>query len=148
MSTKSFVDELVSPIGPSGPVGPMGPMGPPSYTCAVYVGAGSSLLHELFDRQAEEWPDRPALEIPPGSGRPDRIVVTYGELAAAAGGIQARLDPVARPDAVVATLLPRTSVHSFAAPLGIMRSGCAFTCIDVAFPDARVSDLLDDSQAL
>src|SRR4029453_11056556 len=89
----------------------------------------SMLLHDLFDRQARDWPDRPALEIPPAPNRRHRIVATDRERASAAAGIHARLAAIARPDAIVATLLPRTTVHAFSTPLGILRAGGAFTCI-------------------
>src|SRR5262245_20301314 len=114
----------------------------------VRLSAGAALLHELFDRQAEQWPDRPALEIPPGTPGSGRIAVTYGQLAAASRVVEERLQSVAQMDAVVATLLPRTTVTAFAAPVGILRAGCAFTCIDSTFPDVRVTDLIDDSQAV
>ena len=50
-----------------------------------------------------------------------------------------------QPDSLVAVLLPRPTVAAFAAPLGILRAGAAFTCIDESFPDARIVDLIRGS---
>ena len=119
-----------------------------TYTHTVPVSAGDVLLHELFDRACAAWPSVPALDIPPGSGRLRRQVATYAELNAATHAIEALLRPIARPDSVMATLLPRTTIEAFAAPIGILRAGSAFTCIDTAFPDVRITDLIDDSQAV
>ena len=37
------------------------------------------LLHEWFTEAARRWPDRPAVDVPSGVGRPARRVVTYAE---------------------------------------------------------------------
>ncbi len=108
--------------------------------------AGAALLHECFDARWREWRDRPALDIPPGPARPARLVATYGDLAGASQAIEDRVRHLARPDAVMAVLLPRPTVAAFAAPLGILRAGAAFTCIDAAFPDARIADLIRDAE--
>ncbi len=59
-----------------------------------------------------------------------------------------RVRPFAQPDAVVAILLPRTSVEAFAAPIGVLRAGAAYTSIDVSFPDERIRDLIEDVAAV
>ena len=138
MSTKAFVDHGGRAGSPRKDI----------HLQAVHVPAGTGLLHDLFDRHAQASPDRPALDIPRGSQRPHRVTATYGELSALADRIHVGLVPIARPDAIVATLLPRTTVAAFAGPLATLRAGAAFTSIDPAFPDARVADLIDDSQAL
>jgi hypothetical protein len=40
------------------------------------------LLNDLFARSVEAHGDRPAIDVPPGTDRPQRQVVTYRELAA------------------------------------------------------------------
>jgi non-ribosomal peptide synthetase component F len=48
----------------------------------------------------------------------------------------------------VAILVARTSSHVYAAQLGVLKAGAAYTCIDVAFPDDQVRDILFDSGAV
>lgn len=105
------------------------------------------LLHEFFDRRWQDWADRVALDIPPGHARPDRRVATYRDLAHRSQAIGARVRPFIQGECVVAVLLPRATVAAFAAPLGILRAGAAYTAIDVSFPDERVRDVLEDAQA-
>ncbi len=39
-----------------------------------------TLPHEYFARAVRRWPDRIAVEVPPGSGRPKRTRTTYAQL--------------------------------------------------------------------
>ena len=112
------------------------------------------LLHEFIDRRWQEWRDGIALDIPAGRHRPARITATYAELVSAslAIGWQIR-SPLAAArcrttDPVVAILLPRHTIEAFAALLGIMREGAAYTAIEPAFPDGRVQALIDDAEAV
>jgi len=109
--------------------------------------AGDILLHEFFDLQWREWRDRIAVDIPPGPGRPDRVLATYGEIAALSHAITSRLEGVITGEAVVGVLLPRTSAAAFASPLGILRAGGAYTSLDPSFPDERIEEILADSAA-
>jgi non-ribosomal peptide synthetase-like protein len=106
------------------------------------------LLHEYFDRQ---WPLRAdclAIEVPLGRGRDGRLGVTYAALARRSLAMTAALQRWVERESVAAVLLPRTSADAYAAQLGILRAGAAYTSIDPAFPDARVLDILDDAQAV
>jgi non-ribosomal peptide synthetase-like protein len=108
---------------------------------------GPLLLHQFFDNAAERWPARIAVEVPPDSGRPGRGFTTYAELARLAHQIAALLGPIVTGECVVAILLPRQSHHLYAAQLGTLQAGAAYTCIDPAFPDARIREILEDSAA-
>ncbi|HQR44940.1 MAG TPA: amino acid adenylation domain-containing protein, partial [Thermoanaerobaculia bacterium] len=107
-----------------------------------------SLLHGFFESAAARWPDEPAVEIPPGTGRPGRRVVTYATLSRQADALAASLAPSVSGECVVAILLPRTTELLYAAQLGALKAGAAWTCIDPAFPDGHVRDILEDSGAV
>ena len=95
---------------------------------------------------AARFPDRVALDIPPNlPDRPRRTRVTYQELAHRADEVSAWLTPVARRDAVVAIFLPRESPDLYAAQLGAMKAGAAYTCLDLNFPDEHVRRVLDEA---
>jgi non-ribosomal peptide synthetase-like protein len=51
-------------------------------------------------------------------------------------------------ECVVAIMLPRNSDLLYAAQLGVLKAGAAYTCIDPSFPDRRVRELLADSEAV
>jgi non-ribosomal peptide synthetase-like protein len=105
------------------------------------------LLHQFFDNTARRWPDRIAVEVPHDSGRPVRSFTTYAELAREAHQIAALLGGIVTGECVVAILLPRQSHHLYAAQLGVLHAGAAYTCIDPAFPNARIREILEDSAA-
>ena len=111
------------------------------------------LLHEFIDRRWHEWRDLIAIDIPPGRDRPERVTVTYAELVHRSLSVGAQVRgavAVSRrrtADPVVAILLPRHTVEAFAALIGIMREGAAYTAIDPSFPDERVAALIEDAQA-
>src|ERR1039457_4901873 len=106
------------------------------------------LLHHFFDHAARRWPARIAVEVPPDSGRPVRSFVPYAKLAHESHQIAALLGAIVTGECVVAILLPRQSHHLYAAQLGVLRAGAAYTCIDPAFPDARIREILEDSAAV
>jgi non-ribosomal peptide synthetase component F len=106
------------------------------------------LLTDLFDRAAAAFPDAVAIDVPPSPNRPDRRVVTYRELSAAAEAVAARVDAFARADDLVAILLARDGERLYAAQLGVLKAGAAYVGVDPAFPDDRVRTLLDDARPL
>ncbi len=108
--------------------------------------AAPILLHHFFDRSADRWPDRIAVDVPPGTGRPGRILLTYGELRRRTEDLAGRLAPRTAPDRVVAILLPRDSERLYVAQLAALKAGAAYTCIDPAFPDGQVRDILADAE--
>ena len=105
-------------------------------------------LHELFEAAARDWPHEVAIEVPPGSTRPDRLLVSYAELERRANAIASRLRALVTGECVVAIMLPRDSDLLYAAQLAVLKAGAAYTCIDPSFPDRRIRDLLADSEAV
>ncbi len=106
------------------------------------------LLHQYFDQAVRQGPDRIALEIPPGAGRADRRLLTYVELDQQANTLARFLGQFVCGDAVVALLLPRRNEHLYVAQLATLKAGAAYTCIDPAFPDDQVNDILTDAAAV
>src|SRR6185369_369172 len=97
---------------------------------------------------ARRWPDWPALEVPPGSGRPNRRIVSYEELDRQSNMLADHLASIITEERVVAILLPRTSQYLFASQLAVLKAGAAYTCIDTGSPDEQVRDILRDSEAV
>ena len=107
-----------------------------------------SFLHGFFESAVARWPNEPAVEIPPGTGRPARRVITYANLKREADALAEAMAPLITQECVVAILLPRTTELLYAAQLGAMKAGAAYTCIDPVFPDGHVRDILEDSGAV
>ncbi|WP_353205489.1 amino acid adenylation domain-containing protein [Sphingomonas sp.] len=106
------------------------------------------LLHELFSSTARAHPDRIAIEVPPGFGRPARVRLSYAEVEAAATALATRLRPLVPGECIVAIKLPRTTPDLYIAQLAALKAGAGFTCIDPAFPPERAAEILDDSGAV
>ncbi len=106
------------------------------------------LLHRVFERTANRWPERTAVDVPPGIGRPERRLITYRELQCASDTLARFLGAFATGECVVAILLPRRSELLYTSQLAVLKAGAAFTCIDFAFPDQQVRDILEDSEAV
>jgi len=105
-----------------------------------------TLLHELFDEAADRWPDRVAVEVPPGRDRPERRAATYVQLRRASDALARRLQPLVSGECVVVILADRTSEQLFVAQLGALKAGAAYTCIDPSFPDQQVRQILADAE--
>ncbi|MFO0874495.1 MAG: amino acid adenylation domain-containing protein [Phycisphaerales bacterium] len=119
-------------------------------------------LPEIFERIATVHPTRIAVDVPPGAERPDRTRVTYAALRRRAHAIAAELrgrltTPGAEPvvgrtldrsddEPIVVVFLPREDPALYAAQLGILAAGAAFTCIDPRFPDSHVRAVLADAE--
>jgi amino acid adenylation domain-containing protein len=95
-------------------------------------------IPDLFDRQAAAWPDAVALEF---GGR----ALTYGELARYSHQMAQRLIRmgVRRGDRV--SLMLGRSAEMVVAMLGTLRAGAAYVPIDLAYPAARIEDILVDT---
>ncbi|MBI3504681.1 MAG: amino acid adenylation domain-containing protein [Proteobacteria bacterium] len=104
-----------------------------------------ALLHEFFTRAAERWPQHVAVDVPPGALRPARHRTTYHDLDRQSDSIAHRLAPAVTGECVVAILLSRSTSHVYAAQLGVMKAGAAYTCCDPAFPDERLRQTLHDA---
>lgn len=106
------------------------------------------LLHQFFERAANRWPERIALEIPPGIDRTERRAFSYGQLEAQANSLADRLREFISEDRVVAILFPRSTENLYISQIAVLKAGAAYTCIDPASPDQHVAELLKDSQAV
>ncbi|MFL6199419.1 MAG: amino acid adenylation domain-containing protein [Thermoanaerobaculia bacterium] len=97
-------------------------------------------VHERFAAQAALAPDAPAL-----FWRGE--IVSYGELAARAGDVAARLAHRAiGPEDRIGILLPRTP-ELVAAILGVLRCGAAYLPLDPAYPRERIAWMVEDAGA-
>lgn len=106
------------------------------------------LLHQFLDRPARLWPERIAIEIPPGIGRAERRLITYAELEQRANASASFLQQFVSGECVVALLLPRRNEHLYVSQLATLKAGAAYACIDPAFPDEQVSEILTDAEAV
>ena len=105
-------------------------------------------LHQYFERTALRFPDRPAIDVPPGIGRPERRILTYADVEQQANAVAAFLSTFVSEECVVAILLPRRSEFLYIAQLAVLKAGAAYTCIEPAFPDEQVRAILADSEAV
>ncbi|WP_434635109.1 amino acid adenylation domain-containing protein [Chromobacterium sp. CV08] len=97
-----------------------------------------ALVHQLFEAQAAERPDAPALY----SGDE---TLSYGELNRRANRLAHRLIALGvGPDARVALCLER-GVDMVAALLGVLKAGGAYVPLDPSYPAERLAYMLDDS---
>jgi non-ribosomal peptide synthetase-like protein len=110
-------------------------------------GRAVDTLHGFLAAAAARTPDRAALDIPPGPGRPERQVMPYRDLAAASDRLALHLAPSIAPEAIVPILLPRTTPLLFVAQLAVLKAGAAYTCLDTAFPDERIEEIVADADA-
>ncbi len=108
--------------------------------------AAPGLLHEFFTRTAARWPHHVAVDVPPGRHRPSRHRTTYAELDRQSNAIARALASFVTGECIVAILLPRTGAQLYAAQLGVLKAGAAYTCFDLAFPDERLRDTIADAQ--
>ena len=104
------------------------------------------LLTELFASAVARHRDRPAIDVPPGRDRTHRTIVRFGELAAMATAVQARLQPLVTGEGLCVVLLPRTTPWLQAAQLGVLQAGAAHVCLDATFPDAHLRHVVRDAK--
>jgi non-ribosomal peptide synthetase-like protein len=107
-----------------------------------------TFLHHFFERTARQWPERLAVDVPPGIERPDRRLITYRELERQSDALACFLRTFVTGECVVAILLPRRSEHLYSSQLAVLKAGAAYTCIDPAFPGEQLRDILEDSEAV
>ena len=106
------------------------------------------LLHAFFEDSARRWPDIVAVDVPPGAKRPLRQTTTYAELLRQADALASLLRPLVHGESIVAILADRAASHVFAAQLAALETGAAYTCIDPAFPDEQLREILCDANAV
>ena len=105
-------------------------------------------LHQFFERIVERWPERIAVDVPPGVERPVRRLITYWELERQSNALACFLRTFVTGECVVAVLLPRRSEHLYSSQLAVLKAGAAYTCIDPAFPGEQLRYILEDSEAV
>lgn len=105
-------------------------------------------LTDLFLRSVARHGERPAVEVPPGDGRSDRVVVTYSQLCTMADRVRREMLAHVEQECLVVVLLPRHTPWLFAAQLGVMWAGAAHVCLDGSFPGAHVEHVVRDAQAV
>ncbi len=105
-----------------------------------------ALLHGFFENSVRRWPERVALEIPPGNGRVLRELLTYAELDAASSALAARLGCLIHGECVIGILLPRTCGELVVAQLAVLKAGAAYNCLDPSFPDERIRVIIEDAE--
>lgn len=105
-------------------------------------------LVDLFAASVARHGGLPAVDVPPGAGRPERVVVTYTQLAAMSAQVATALAPHVREEALVVVLLGRTSPWLYATWLGAMQAGAGYVCVDPTFPDAHLAHVAADAKAV
>lgn len=118
-----------------------------SLEAAQQTVSGSERLYESFEQVAMRWPDAVAIDVPPGPGRAVRRTVTYAELKDRSERLACLIYPAVAGARVAAILLPRTSDAIYLGQLAVLKSGLAYVCVDPAFPDQQISEILRDSNA-
>lgn len=106
-------------------------------------------VHQIFGATAARFPDRVAIDLPPNPPhRPRRFLQTYRELDGLSDRVAAWLSPFAARDTVVSILLARSSPELYAAQLGVLKSGAAFSCLDPSYPDDHLLQVFADVDAI
>ncbi|WP_428334558.1 amino acid adenylation domain-containing protein [Novosphingobium sp.] len=103
------------------------------------------LLHAFLDAPLARDPAAIAIDVPPGRDRPARQMLSYGDFDALATRIAQHLAGLIAGESIVALLIARTSPLFYAAQVAVTRAGGAFTCLDPAFPDDRMGEILVDA---
>lgn len=73
--------------------------------------------------------------------------MTYAELENHANSVAATLSAFVTQECIIAILLPK-SLELYVSQLAVLKSGAAYSCIDPAFPDELLHDVLQDSEAV
>lgn len=95
----------------------------------------STLMHSLFNRQAQANPERKAVIFDAG-------VLSYGELFTAANRLARRLQKMgAKTNGLIAVVMDR-GWEQVLATLAILNSGAAYLPIDPKWPQQRIAEIL------
>src|SRR5260370_12539390 len=97
-------------------------------------------LHELFEAQARQAPNAPAVEF-------EGARLSYGELNTRANQLARHLRLLGvGPDVLVAVCLNR-SLEMIVALLGVLKAGGAYLPLDPAYPAERLAFMVEDAQS-
>ncbi|HEX8988367.1 MAG TPA: amino acid adenylation domain-containing protein [Rhodocyclaceae bacterium] len=106
----------------------------------VKIAREETCLHRLFEAQAAEAPERPALVF-------ENERLAYGELDRRANQLAQRLWAMGvGPDMCVALCVER-SLDMVVAILGILKAGAAYLPIDPGYPADRIAFMVEDAKA-
>jgi non-ribosomal peptide synthetase-like protein len=108
-------------------------------------GSLRGVLHAFLADPLSCDPAALAIDVPPGRDRLDRQALSYGDLDALSTRIARHLVGRIAGEAVVALLIGRTSPLLYAAQIGVLKAGGAFTCLDPSFPDERMAAIVADA---
>src|SRR5437764_1938923 len=109
-------------------------------------GAASTprLLHEVFERTAQQMPEQVAVEVPPEQGAA-RQQFSYAAINLMADRLSRRIAPFVQRECVVSILLPKHSHHLYVAQLAVLKAGAAYTCLDPSCPAEHIRFIVEDS---
>ncbi|MEH3154322.1 MAG: amino acid adenylation domain-containing protein [Gordonia paraffinivorans] len=111
----------------------------PSAITGDRVDIGVDTIVDLLFAQARRTPDRPAITCAGDT-------ITYAELATRVEGAADRLAAAgAAPERIVGLALPR-STEMVVALFAVLATGAAYLPLDLAVPDDRITDIVDDAE--
>ncbi|HEY0607284.1 MAG TPA: amino acid adenylation domain-containing protein, partial [Herpetosiphonaceae bacterium] len=101
-------------------------------------------VHELFEIQAEQHPDK--IAVVAGAGTRERVVLSYGALNARANQLAHALRACGvGPDVPVGVCVER-SLDLLVALLGILKAGGGYVPLDPSYPQERLQFMVGDSR--
>ncbi|MBW7473805.1 amino acid adenylation domain-containing protein [Paenibacillus oenotherae] len=100
--------------------------------------AGSSLLHGLFQEQAERLPEQPAIVQ-------GKATLTYGQLNAKTNQLARKIRSLGVGSGDIVAVVADRTPEMVIGMIGIMKAGAAYLPIDPDYPGERIHYLLEDS---
>ena len=121
---------------------------------AMHHQEGVKWLHEIFERTAATFPNRPCFRL---AGAPSNSTLTFAEfglyanavkqvlLQGSMGDVSSTPATVTQPDSFVALFLPtRGCWEAFVAQLGAWQGGAAVVVLDPELPDEVLRNMIED----
>jgi amino acid adenylation domain-containing protein len=106
---------------------------------AIIDDAANVCVHQLFERQVDRDPDRIAIQF-------DQDALTYAELNRRSNQVaNYLLDNGCTSKQLIGVYMDR-SLEMVIGMLGILKAGCVYVPLDPAYPEARLSYIMEDTQ--
>ncbi|MCB1188926.1 MAG: amino acid adenylation domain-containing protein [Leptospiraceae bacterium] len=106
------------------------------------------MLHQIFERSAQKFPDHIALEIPKDLDGIARWSLSYQELNSMANVLAHQIYPfLSQESSIFAISCPRNHPVLYIAQLAVLKIGAAYTCFDLNCPVNRMEEILQDTNA-